>query len=118
MEANEELYGEKLCQPCSLRGGGYNIILSPDNQNTLKGLPFEVLIFNALIELLFSRVNTDDIKSPSFKQGYITSFCNSFGVSSDVNYLSLLVIWILWQIFYAVSPTKRSFKSNVNDKRV
>ena len=67
MEANEELYGGKLCQPCNLHGGGYNIILSPDNQSTLKGLPFDVFIFNALIELLFSRVNTDDIKSPSFK---------------------------------------------------
>ena len=49
-------------------------------------------------------------------QGYITSFCNSFGISSEIIYL--LAIWVLWQTFCAVSSTKPSFKPDVSDKRV
>ena len=43
-------------------------------------------------------------------QGYITSFCNTFWISSDMICFSSLVTGILWQMFCAGSSAKRSFK--------
>ena len=43
-------------------------------------------------------------------QGYITSFCNSFWISSDITCFSALVTGILWQRFCVGFSAKRSFK--------
>ena len=43
-------------------------------------------------------------------KGYIISLCNIFKISSDIICFSALVIRILWQMVYAGSSAKRSFK--------
>ena len=43
-------------------------------------------------------------------KGYIISLCNILKISSDIICFSALVIRILWQMVYAGSSAKRSFK--------
>ena len=89
-------------------------------QNTLKGLHFKVFIFNVFIEVKNHSVRAILLLSVKYRwhkespfppmQGYITSFCDSFWISFDIIFFSVLVIGRLGQMLCAGFSAKRSFK--------